>query len=121
MSDHKIRTLTWLLIAFVASIALMAVIGFLTYSGTDQGYGYHYGMMGGGGWGWVMALMVVPVVLLIVIIVYAIVGTTERTSYGPYPVYMDSQRPIDILNYRYARGEISREEYDRIRSELGVH
>lgn len=115
-TDRRTRTLIWLVIAFVVAVAALAIIGALTWSGTDNGYG----MMGGGDWGWAMALMVVPAILLILIIVYAIVGVEERPAYNTQPVYVQPQpSPLEILNQRYARGEISNEEYERIRSQLG--
>lgn len=42
----------------------------------------------------------------------------ERRGSGPTGA--PRARPREILDERYARGEISREEYERIRAELGV-
>lgn len=116
MTNRKTSTLLWLVIALVISVAAMAIIGALTFSGTDNSYG----MMGGGDWGWGMAFMAVPAIILILIIVVAIGGLDERPAYNTYPVYVPPQSsPIDILNQRLARGEVSQEEYDRIRTKLG--
>ena len=117
MTNRKTSTLLWLVIALVISVAAMAIIGALTFSGTDN----NYGMMGGGDWGWGMAFMVVPAIILVLIIVVAIGGLDERPAYNMYPAYVPPQPgPLDILNQRYARGEISPEEYDRIRTKLGL-
>jgi len=116
MTNRKTSTLLWLVIALVISVAAMAIIGALTFSRTDNSYG----MMGGGDWGWGMAFMVVPAIILIIIIVVAIGGLDERPAYNTYPVYVPPQpSPLDILNQRLARGEVSHEEYDRIRTKLG--
>jgi len=116
MTNRKTSTLLWLVIALVISVAAMAIIGALTFSGTDN----NYGMMGGGDWGWGMAFMAVPAIILILIIVVAVGGVDERPAYNTYPAYVPPQpSPLDILNQRYARGEIGQEEYDRIRTKLG--
>lgn len=115
MTNRKTSTLLWLVIALVVSVAAMAIIGALTFSGTDTGYG----MMGGGDWGWSMAFMAVPAVILILILIVAIGGLDERPAYNTYPVYVPPQpSPLGILNERFARGEVSQEEYDRIRAKL---
>jgi putative membrane protein len=70
-------------------------------------------MMGEYGWfwpgfGW---LFMVPVwVLVIVGIVALFKWLTASTSRG--------ETPLDILKARYARGEIGKEEYERMRHEL---
>ncbi|HUF53233.1 MAG TPA: SHOCT domain-containing protein [Dehalococcoidia bacterium] len=60
--------------------------------------------------GWWLIMMVVWGVAAIVVatlVVRALWGIDER-----------SQRPIDIARRRYARGEITREEFERIRQDL---
>lgn len=116
MVNRKTNTLIWLVVALAISIAAMAIIAALTFSGTDNGFG----MMGGGDWGWGMAFMVVPAIILVLLLVVALGGLDEKPAYNTYPAYVAAQpSPFDILNQRYARGEIAQEEYDRIRSKLG--
>ncbi len=108
MTNTKSNTLLWLVIALLVSVAVMAVVGALAFSGSDGGYG-----MMSGGWGWGMAFMVVPAIILVLIIVVALGGLEDK------PVYVQTQQtPLDILNQRFARGEISQEDYERIRSRL---
>ncbi len=70
-------------------------------------------MFGPWGWGMMVFMMLFWVVLLVglvVLIVWAI-----RQFAGPG---RGTERPLDILERRYARGEITREEYDRMKQEI---
>ena len=66
---------------------------------------------GWGGWG--MFPMIMPITMLIValIIIYLLVGRGESQS-------RDSESAIEILKKRYARGEITKEEFEQIRKDL---
>lgn len=65
--------------------------------------GWGYGMMGG----WFGMLIQL---ILIAIIVYAVVRLLGHNHAGNRRSYDNS---LDILNERFARGEISEEEYER--------
>jgi len=65
--------------------------------------GYGYGMMGGFG-------MFIPL-LLIALIVYAVVKFTIGGNKNCDTVNRRNDDALDILKQRYARGEISEEEY----------
>ncbi len=109
----KLSPLAWLAVALVVAIGLMAVLGAWAV-GTTGGY---YGMMGTGGWGWGVAMMGIPVVFLILILLAALGGLSETPGtpvQAPRPT-----SPLEILEARYARGELSREDYLRIRDDLG--
>jgi putative membrane protein len=85
-------------------------------------------MMGGnGGWGWLwfgnslMVIFWVVVIALIVWLVYRLTRTnttpnnhtnTTEQRRGP------SQNLLEILQARYARGEINREQYETMRRNL---
>ncbi len=112
MANQKMSPLAWLGIALVVAIALMVILGVLSFST----YGGYYGEMGSGSWGWAVLMMGVPAVILIVILVAAIGGLHEPTV---YPAYVPTpQNPLDILEQRYARGELTREDYLKIRDDI---
>jgi putative membrane protein len=58
--------------------------------------------------------LIVPL-LLIGAVVYALGFRPQFNQTGSAPT---SQSPVEILKARYARGEISREEYDQILRDL---
>jgi len=69
----------------------------------NYGFGYGYGGM----FMWIIFLVVIG--LLIYFVVQA------RNTKGPTPV----ETPLDILKKRYAKGEITKEEFDRMKNDLG--
>ena len=77
-----------------------------------QGYGYGYGF------NWLGAIVRIIVFLiflgLIAFGVYYFLGGGRPTPSGPMP----SSRALEILKERYAKGEITKEEYERMRQEL---
>ena len=68
-----------------------------------MGYGY------GGGW-----LMWILFIILIVIVVYLVVQTPKRRDSGT----PGEDTPLQILKKRYAKGEISKEDFDKMRKDL---
>lgn len=80
-----------------------------------MGYPYY----GFGGFWWMWIIMAAFWILVIGGVVWLVVwlsrqGAPAGPGPGPGPT-----RAIDILRERYARGEISREEYERMRRDLG--
>ncbi|HLD93812.1 MAG TPA: SHOCT domain-containing protein [Anaerolineales bacterium] len=72
---------------------------------------YGWGMMGG--WGMLtMALFWIGFILLIVWVVRAFIGASPSGSGG-------SSTAREILDQRYARGEITRKEYDQMKKDIG--
>jgi putative membrane protein len=67
------------------------------------------------GWGWVglgilhMALFWVLVILGIVVLVKWLAGSTPRSE----------TRAIDILKERYAKGELTRDQFEQMKRDLG--
>ena len=61
------------------------------------------------GWGWGGMLIGILVIVLLVYLVIRFFGESPRK---------DKNGALEILRKRYARGEISEEEYQRMRSEL---
>lgn len=71
--------------------------------------------MGGGGWLWALGGLVV-LIALVCLIVWA-VNSSSRANRGP-----DERRPepLDILRERYARGVISKEQFEEAKRTLDV-
>ena len=62
-----------------------------------------------------MGLWLLIPLLLIGAVVYALNG---RPQFSHMKLAQNSQTPLEILKVRYARGQISREEFDQIHSDL---
>ena len=69
-------------------------------------------MMGGGGWWLWGILMMIVVLAAIAVVVWLIVRSVQ------YGRWWHTRSPRDILNDRYARGEIDTEEYEERISKL---
>ncbi len=74
-----------------------------------------------GEWGWLAAaLMMLFMVLfwggIIALIAWLVIRTTRSASHGS--TIPGEQSPLDIARERYAKGEISRDEFERIRKDL---
>ena len=68
-----------------------------------------------GNWGWGMAIFGwVFMALIVVLVVWLIWSTTRR----PEPPGRSERRALDVLDERYARGEIEREEYLNRKADL---
>ncbi len=103
----------WLILTIVLIVGLMALFAALA-----PPWGTGYGMMGWG-WGWGVLMMVVPLVLVVLILLVALGAFAPRTAARAYlPPVSPPSSAMEILNARYARGEISREEYLRARTDL---
>lgn len=79
---------------------------------------YGFGWNGISGWGWVgMALMMVFWFAILALFIYAI----SRAFWRPSQAAMgptDEDRAMRLLRERYARGEITEEEYRQVSSTL---
>ena len=76
-------------------------------------YGWGMGFGGGMGFGWLFFFIFWLLVILGV--VYSIKMLMGR---GGSALPVDT--PLDILKKRYARGEISREEFERMRQDISL-
>lgn len=73
-----------------------------------------HGGMWGTGWGGGMAMMVLFWLLLIAIVVWFFRSAESRASPGSR-----HETPLEILQRRYASGDIGRDEYEQKRRDLG--
>ena len=83
---------------------MMGGYGYYNQFGTLPGYG---GMMGGFGWVW-MIIGLLGLITFIVAVVYHATRSSKHLS-----IYSEDSA-LKVLKERYARGEITREEYSRM-------
>ncbi len=122
MESNRSNPWLWampLILLVVGAVALATVV-----TPYDTGYGMMgvgYGMMGPG-WGWGIVMMLVPLAVLVLLVLLIVEALTPRHGtlgyFTPAPPSMPASSALEILNARYARGEISRDEYLRIRGDL---
>lgn len=125
-NERFTRSVIMLLVALVIVVPVVMILAMAAAGGWSDS-GYDYGMMGSwaGGWG---LMMIVPVGVVLLLIVILIIAVTDRPSsvvsvpvaYPPQPLSSEraASDPQSMLDMRLARGELSIEEYTRIKSEL---
>jgi putative membrane protein len=82
--------------------------GRATNNGHMDGYGHMMDYWGGGVVMWLFLLVIVAV------LVYFLVKASAASAAGRTP----TETPLDILKKRYARGEITKEQFDEIKKDL---
>ena len=111
-------------ILFISAVVtlILVVVGVIFMAFTMGGYGWRgmmgLGMMGfamdlgGVGLGWILPWMILSLVFLVAGIYLLVTGLSgRRRGYAP-------SRPIEILKERYARGEITEEEFIKMKRDL---
>jgi putative membrane protein len=78
--------------------------------GTMGGWGHMmgYGWYGGG-------LMWLILIIVAVVVIYFVLNRNK--NYGPSED-SDRESPMDILKKRYAKGDITKEEFDRLKKDI---
>jgi putative membrane protein len=76
---------------------------------------YYYDPMNGNGWGWDIFMMFFWLLFLMVIAVVVIRLFRGHDHHG----YHNHQTgPIDIAKERYAKGEITKEQFEQLKKDL---
>jgi putative membrane protein len=82
--------------------------------GYGYGYGPGWGMMGGwGGYGYGYGIIHMVIWIVILVAIVALIIWLVRSFSTPGGHYLPPRRSagLDVLEERYARGEINRDEY----------
>ncbi len=120
------NTTTVLVIVLVVVLVLILLggVGMMGFGGFGMGPGMMNGngMMGGYGYGYgfnplgmILSLVSWALIIggIVLLVVWFVRNSGKATS-------ASSQAPLDILKARYAKGEITKEQYDAIKRDLGV-
>lgn len=112
----------WIVIAVLLGLGLFAG-GFLLSRTGGGMFGYGSGMMNGNfGFGMMNGFGGIFMILLWVVIiglgVWLISNLVSRTNSQPPSNLPSVESPLDILKKRYARGEITKEQFDEMRRTL---
>ncbi|MEW6601156.1 MAG: SHOCT domain-containing protein [Nitrospirota bacterium] len=70
-------------------------------------WGYEWGM---GGFGWIFMIVFWVLVVLGVVYLLKLISGADKGK--------KDETPLDILKKRYAKGEITKEEYDKIKDDI---
>ncbi|MCL5959475.1 MAG: SHOCT domain-containing protein, partial [Chloroflexi bacterium] len=107
----------------IGAVVLVLLLISLLGGGMMMGWGMGPGMMGWGGYGFgiwgiimgiVMLLFWVLIIGGIVLLVVWLVRQGQPAAAGP----AGGRGALEILKERYARGEITREQYDEMRRDI---
>ena len=97
-------------------------LGMFGYGLGLRGPNFGFGMMNGFGFGGLVP-MILTILFWVAIIglgLWLIGGLVSRTNSQPSANLPSGESVLDILNKRYARGEISKEQFDEIRRDLNA-
>jgi putative membrane protein len=77
---------------------------------------YHYGpMMNGNDWGWGIFMMVFWLIALVVV---AVVVMHLLREHNHHTGHIQKSDPLDIVKERYAKGEITKEQFEQLKKDL---
>ncbi len=108
----------WIIVGLIAAIAVVGVVSAVLF-GRNGYYGY-YGMMGGYpfyGMYIIMPLMAALSIIVVLLFLYFIAGLFRGTGHYSY----EDNRAEEILKERYARGEITQEEFNKMMENIRSH
>jgi len=116
----------WIVVAVLIGLGLL--VGGLLWSRGDWsmfGYGpgmmdgnFGFGMMNGFGFGGIF--MILFWIVIIALGVWLVGSLVSRANSQPPSNLPSAESPLDILKKRYARGEITKEQFDEMRRDLNA-
>jgi putative membrane protein len=123
----KFPTVFVVIAAAVIAVIVIIIAVFAYFSSRNSYYGYGYyggsGMMGG--WMGFPMLFMIPIMLIVLVVIgYAIWrgfgwgGGCCGGHYGHYASDEERETAMEILRRRYARGEITQEQFERMKKDI---
>lgn len=116
MKNRPLKSLMTTLSMLVGAFSAAPVMA-QSYDGMPGGY--HMGMQGMGGWPMIFgALMMILVLAAVIAVVVLLVRAFTSGGHAAPPTRSSGRSALDILDERYARGEIDQEEYQQRKKDL---
>ena len=94
--------------AFISALLMTGCDGYYGPMGGRWGHMMNYGYGFGGMFLWILFVIIIGVVA------YFVIQNTRSKTTGTSP----QETPLDILKKRYAKGEINKEDFDRMKRDL---
>ena len=115
---------SWASLLGVLALVIVILVS-ATFVSSIFGRGYGWGMMGPGmmgGYSYAILGMLIPVLFLILFVagVIWLVQTLARGTSSPASGGSTTEPVMDILKRRYALGEITKEQFEQVKRDLGV-
>ena len=112
----------WVLVGVVGLVlVLLFALPMIFPLAASHMYGYGYGgMMGPGMMGGFGIIGPVLTVLFVVLLVAGAVWLFQSMSKSGAQAHPPAETPLDILNRRYASGEITKKQYQEMKRDLGL-
>lgn len=82
------------------------------------GWGMGQDMMGEWGMGWLGLIFMIVFGVLVIVGLVILIKWLIKTTKGEGEISRGGSRALDILNERYAKGEIDKDEFERIKRDL---
>lgn len=126
MNRNDTRSVLMVVLAIIAVLVLLPVLAVLFMTpmmsggilGMSEAGGPGWGMMGGGSW-WGWLLMLLFWILLVggvaLVMTWALRGNNPESGSA-----LKGSEALELLNHRYARGEIDKEQYEQIKRDISV-
>ena len=103
--------------AILAVLIVFHLVFGLIWGGQYGGWGMMgLGMMGGCGWMWLMPFFGI---FFLGLIIWTVVASLRSSSESGGQDLLKSDSALEVLKKRYARGDISKEEYEEKKKDLG--
>src|SRR4030042_6854282 len=111
---------TALIIGGVIVAILIIVPLIIGLVGGWQGYGYGDGMMGPGMMGGFGGFWFMPIIMIVFwgLVIWGIIALVRGVSAGSTGPSAQSESVLEILKMRYARSEITKQEYEERKKDL---
>lgn len=109
------------IVLLVLLLGGMGMMGFGMGPGMMGGFGMHGwgGTFGANPLGWILMLVLWGLLLGgLALVVVSLARNSRASSAAPLPPSASGESPLDILKARYARGEITKEQFNEIKMDL---